>query len=89
MVGSKGGMEVLHIIDSALRHGWCEAYDKEELPSGYAFNSTASGRSPIYGERMSSITIKIPLAQKRVLEKEAQNAGASLSSYVREIIATR
>ena len=88
-------------VTGEMIHSWCADYDQEKLPKGYEFSGSVAeatreleesekpGRPPLFGERMSSITIKIPIEQKKALQHEAQLAGASLSSYVRNIITTR
>ena len=69
---------------------WCAAYEDGRFPDGYEpVGGIVRGRPPLYGDKMSSITIRVPLMQKVALEQEAIDSGVSLSSYLRNIIALR
>lgn len=77
-------------VTGAMVDEWCTAYDHGELPDGYAVDRTATvGRPPLHGERMSTITIRLPKAQKAKLEDEARAHGVSTSTYVRRILTLR
>lgn len=77
-------------VTAAMVSGWCEAYDKGELPDGYEVDGPATrGRPPLHGERMSTITIRIPVAQKTALEDEAHARGLTTSEYVRGVLDAR
>ena len=82
---AEGGQEVTgEMIDK-----WCKAYDAGHFPDGYVPCEISQGRPPLYGEKMSTVTIRIPEVQKTALEYEASTSGISLSSYIRNIIALR
>lgn len=69
---------------------WCKAYEEGRFPDGYVPSGDVSrGRPTLYGDKMSSITIRVPVVQKVALEREATSSGVSLSSYLRNIIALR
>lgn len=69
---------------------WCNAYEEGRLPDGYEpTGEIVRGRPALYGDKMASITVRVPLIQKVALEREATDSGVSLSSYVRNIIALR
>lgn len=70
--------------------GWCEAYDRGELPNGYEVDGVVSrGRPPLHGERMATMTIRLPHSQKVALEREAKERGVPTSTYVRRILTLR
>lgn len=77
-------------VTGAMIDEWCAAYDKGELPDGYAVDGVATvGRPPLHGERMSTMTIRLPKSQKTKLENEAREHGVSTSTYVRRILTLR
>ncbi|MGN0070783.1 MAG: ribbon-helix-helix protein, CopG family [Atopobiaceae bacterium] len=77
-------------VTGAMIDEWNAAYDEGRLPDGYAVEGRASsGRPPLHGERMSSITVRIPQAQKLALEEEARAHGVSMSVYIRRLISLR
>lgn len=67
---------------------WCAAYDRGEYP-GRVVEEKKIGRPPLHGERMSTITIRIPRDEKAALEDEARRRGVSTSEYVRGVLETR
>ncbi len=69
---------------------WCEAYETGRFPDGYSpSGDIVRGRPTLYGDKMSSITIRVPEIQKVALEREATDSGVTLSAYLRNIIALR
>ena len=77
-------------VTGAMIEEWCAAYDRGELPDGYETEGVVTrGRPPLHGERMASMTIRIPYAQKAALEREAHEHGVPTSTYVRRILALR
>ena len=77
-------------VTGAMIDEWCAAYDKGELHEGYETEGVATrGRPPLHGERMTSMTIRIPYAQKEALEREAHEFGVTMSAYVRNILTLR
>ena len=77
-------------VTGAMVDEWCAAYDKGELPEGYAVAGVATvGRPPLHGERRSTMTIRLPKSQKTKLEDEARAHGVSTSTYVRRILTLR
>jgi predicted transcriptional regulator len=69
---------------------WCAAYEAGELPDGYEVEGIARrGRPPLHGERMSSMTIRLPQAQKVALEEAASVRGIPTSVYVRSLLVSR
>ncbi len=83
---SEGGIPVT----GAMIDEWCAAYDKGELPEGYEVEGVVTrGRPPLHGERMESMTVRLPHSQKIALEQEARAHGVPTSAYVRRIIALR
>ena len=83
---AQGGVPVTGVMVDE----WCAAYENGELPDGYEAAGLASrGRPPLHGERMSSMTIRLPQAQKAALEKEARERGVPTSVYVRRLLALK
>lgn len=74
-------------VTGAMIDEWCAAYDAGTLPDGYEVDGVASrGRPPLHGERMDTMTIRLPHSQKIQLEKEAHIRGVTTSTYVRRIL---
>ncbi len=77
-------------VTGAMIDEWCAAYERGELPEGYEVEGAAAkGRPPLHGERMSSMTIRLPQTQKAALEEEARAHGVPTSTYVRRILTLR
>lgn len=77
-------------VTGAMIDKWCAAYDDGRLPDGYEVEGVAGrGRPPLHGERMASMTIRLPYSQKVALEQEAREHGVPTSTYVRRIISLR
>lgn len=77
-------------VTGAMVDEWCSFWDAGRLPDGYSVEGPAPvGRPPLHGERMSSITVRIPRSQKDAIEREARRAGISTSAYVRDVLAER
>lgn len=76
----RGGVPVA----GAMVDEWCAAYDKGELPDGYEVEWIVSrGRPPLHGEKMASMTIRLPRSQKAALEDEADARGVPMSIWAR------
>lgn len=84
-VTTEGGAE----IRGADVRAWEDAYASGRLPNGYMTEGHShAGRPKLYEEEMSTMTIRVPKSEKERLTREAKRRGVSLSSYVREVIAT-
>lgn len=71
-------------VTGAMVDEWCAAYDKGELPDGYEVEGIVSrGRPPRHGEKMASMTIRLPRSQKAALEDEAGARGVPMSIWAR------
>lgn len=69
---------------------WDDAYSAGHLPDGYKADGTVRvGRPKLYDGEMSTVTVRLPKAEKERLAREAKRRGVSLSSYVREVLETR
>lgn len=83
-VTAEGGAKVTGDDVSA----WEEAYASGQIPDGYVAEGRAhAGRPRLYEGEMSTMTIRVPKAEKERLAREAKRRGLSLSSYVRDVIA--
>lgn len=76
-------------VTGAMIDEWCAAYDSGKLPDDYEVEGVASHvRPPLHGERMTSMTVRLPHSQKVALE-EARAKGVPTSTYIRRILALR
>jgi hypothetical protein len=68
---------------------WSSALDRDEWPNGWTNKGEiVVGRPPLSAEGSAVLSVKIPVAMKRAIEKEAKNGGISTSDYVRSILAS-
>ena len=83
-------MNVKTSVPSSKVEEWLEAYENGRLPEGYSFTSGVKyGRPKLYEDDMETLSIRIPASQKSALRDEAKAQGASVSDYVRGILALR
>ena len=68
---------------------WCEAYEKGEFPTGeHSVGPVVYGRPPRSQELTTTMTVKIPVGMKVALTKRAEKQGMTMSSYVRNVLAS-
>ena len=68
---------------------WTDALDKDEWPQGeYSVGKVVIGCPPMSIESSTVLSVKVPLAMKRAVEREAKSNGLTTSDYVRTIIAS-
>ncbi|MBQ9001499.1 MAG: hypothetical protein IJ087_06565 [Eggerthellaceae bacterium] len=66
---------------------WCEALDADEWPKGWHNVGKAIDGKPPSQSATETISIKVPLAMKSAVDREARNNGISTSAYLRNLIA--
>jgi hypothetical protein len=69
--------------------GWSDALDRDEWPSGWRnVGEIINGRLPSITPRTEVLSVKVPSAMKRAVEREALAEGVSTSEFVRSLIAS-
>lgn len=77
-------------VTGGMVEAWEGAYGSGHLPEGYEVDGPVhAGRPKLYDGEMSTMTIRVPKAEKDRLTREAKRRGVSLSSYVREVLEAR
>lgn len=77
-------------VTGDMVEAWEDAYDSGHLPDGYEVDGAVhAGRPKLYEGEMSTMTIRVPKAEKDRLTREAKRRGMTLSGYVRHVIETR
>lgn len=77
-------------VTGDMVEAWEDAYSSGRLPEGYEVEGPAhAGRPKLYEGEMSTMTIRVPKAEKERLAHEAKRRGMTLSGYVRHVIETR
>jgi hypothetical protein len=68
---------------------WSDALSKDKWPDGWANKGEiVIGRPRLSAEGSSVLSVKVPVAMKRAIEREANNEGLSTSDYVRSVLAS-
>lgn len=69
---------------------WCASYERGEFPEGeHTVGGVVHGRPPLSPEGTAVISIKVPVAMKRAIERQARNEGLSTSAYARAALTDR
>jgi len=77
------------LVTEKMMKRWTDALDKDEWPKGeYSVGKVIIGRPPLSVEGSAVLSVKVPLAMKRAIEREAKSSGLTTSDYVRTIIAS-
>ena len=77
------------LVTEEMLKRWTEALDNDEWPEGeYSVGKVVVGRPPMSVEGSAVLSVKVPLAMKRAIEREAKSNGLTTSDYVRTIIAS-
>lgn len=75
-------------VTEEMIEGWCEALDKDEWPSGWRnVGEVVDGRQPQTTSSTETLSVKIPAAMKKAIDREAKDEGLSTSAYVRKLLA--
>lgn len=77
-------------VSAEMLDSWVESYEAGALPEGYSFDGPVRpGRPKLIEGEMTTMTIRIPLAMKNAICKEAEDQGMTASGYVREVLSLR
>lgn len=67
---------------------WCDALDNDKWPEGWKNRSkVVYGRPPLSAGGTATLSIKVPVAMKQAIAKEAKRHGTSTSNYARALLA--
>lgn len=74
------------MVTEAMIGRWAASLDRDEWPDGWQnVGDVVDGKLP--GSGSVTLSIKIPSAMKRAIEREAKAEGKSTGAYVRGVIA--
>jgi hypothetical protein len=78
------------VVTDDLLGKWSAALDRDEWPEGeYSSGPVIIGRPPMSAEGSVVLSVKIPVAMKRAIEREAKSEGLSTSDYIRSLLASK
>lgn len=77
-------------VSPEILESWVDSYETGTLPEGYSFDGPIRpGRPKLIEGEMTTMTIRIPLALKKAICREAEERGMTASGYVREVLSLR
>ena len=80
--------ESLEAVTDEMIAGWESALERDEWPSGWVnVGEIVEGKLPKAAPETVTLSLKVPAAMKRALEKEAKAEGKSTGAYARGILA--
>ncbi len=75
-------------VTDEMINDWCEALDKDEWPGDWEnVGEILNGKLPQETAGTEVLSVKIPAAMKKAVEREARIEGVSMSAYVRDALA--
>lgn len=96
-VQARAGMEVDmngivaengRVVTDEMIANWESALERDEWPSGWVnVGEIVEGKLPKAAPETVTLSLKVPVAMKRALEKEAKAEGKSTGAYARGILA--
>lgn len=76
------------VVTDEMIADWESALERDEWPSGWVnVGEIVEGRLPKAATETVTLSLKVPVAMKRALEKEAKAEGKPTGAYVRGILA--
>ena len=76
------------VVTDEMIAGWESALERDEWPSGWVnVGDVVDGRLPKAAPETVTLSLKVPAAMKRALEREAKAQGESTGAFARGIIA--
>ena len=76
------------VVTDEMIAGWESALERDEWPSGCVnVGDVVDGRLPKAAPETVTLSLKVPAAMKRALEREAKAEGKSTGAFARGIIA--
>lgn len=77
------------VVTDEMIASWEDALERDEWPDGWRnVGDVIEGRLPSRSAS-TTLSIKIPMSMKQVIDAEAQSEGLSTSAYVRGVLAER
>ena len=76
------------VVTDDMIADWDSALERDEWPRGWVdVGGIVEGRLPKAAPETVTLSLKVPVAMKRALEKEAKAEGKSTGAYARGILA--
>lgn len=76
------------VVTDAMIADWESALERDEWPSGWVnVGDVVDGRLPKAAPETVTLSLKVPAAMKRALEREAKAEGKSTGAFARGILA--
>lgn len=76
------------VVTDEMIADWESALERDEWPSGWVnVGEIVEGKLPKAAPETVTLSLKVPVAMKRALEKEAKAEGKSTGAYARGILA--
>ena len=76
------------VVTDDMIADWESALERDEWPRGWVnVGEIVEGRLPKTATETVTLSLKVPVAMKRALEKEAEAEGKSTGAYARGILA--
>ncbi len=76
------------VVTDEMIAGWESALERDEWPDGWVnVGDVVEGRLPKSTPETVTLSLKVPVAMKRALEREAKAEGKSTGAYARAILA--
>ena len=76
------------VVTDEMIANWESALERDEWPSGWVnVGEIVEGKLPKAAPETVTLSLKVPVAMKRALEKEAKAEGKSTGAYARGILA--
>lgn len=86
--GFAARFERIKVVTDEMIAGWESALERDEWPSGWVnVGEIVEGKLPKAAPETVTLSLKVPVAMKRALEKEAKAEGKSTGAYARGILA--
>ncbi len=76
------------VVTDEMIAGWESALERDEWPAGWTnVGEVFDGELPKTSRESVTLSLKVPIAMKRALEKEAKAEGKSTGAYARGLLA--
>ncbi len=76
------------VVTDEMIADWEESLERDEWPNGWTnVGEIVEGRLPKVAPETTTLSLKVPVAMKRALEREAKAEGKSTGAYARGILA--
>lgn len=76
------------VVTEEMIDGWCEALDRDEWPKGWRnVGEIVDGKPSQSASGTETLSVKVPSAMKKAIDREAKDRGMTTSVYVRGVLA--